>query len=183
MNKRSFNWTGVHMNNLAKIFFEKPTEEQHVRNIAKKLKISPTTASKYLKELEKKEILRSENKYRHLIFKANTESKTYKVLKRNHNIQKLYDSNLIKHLEEIYNEPEAIILFGSYSRAEDTEQSDIDLAIITTTKKEINLEKYEKKLGKKIQIFEITREEFKKMNKNLKNNIINGIILEGYIEL
>jgi predicted nucleotidyltransferase len=171
------------MNKIKYIFFKNPEKEHHVRHIAKQLNISPTSASKYLKELEKKEILTSEKKYGHLIFRANTESKKYQVLKRNNNILSLYDSGLINFLQKTYNYPEAIILFGSYSKGEDTSRSDIDLLIITPAKKEHKLEKFEKKLGRKIQIFEISKEELIKTNANLKNSWINGIVLEGYIEI
>lgn len=171
------------MNKVMALFFKKPNEEHHVRSIAKKFKISPTTASKYLKELEKKEIIKSEQKYNHLIFKANTESQNYRIIKRNHNVLQLYESGLINFLKKNYNEPETIILFGSYSKAEDTEESDIDILIITPLKKQINLEKFEKILGRNIQIFEISKRDFKKTNVNLKTSWINGIILEGHIEL
>jgi len=46
--------------------------------------------------------------------------------------------------------------------------------------KEINLEKFEKKIGHKIQIFVHSKNEIEKMkkdNKELLNNFINGIVI------
>ena len=168
---------------IKELFFKSPNKEFHVRSVAKLLDISPTSSSKYLKELENEKIIFSEKKYNHLIFKANTESKEYRVEKRNYNLKSLYDTKLISSLVKEYNHPEAIVLFGSYFKAEDNEESDIDILIISPLKKELDLQKYEKKLQRRIQLFTVSKEEFKKTNKNLKNNWINGIVLEGYIEI
>ena len=171
------------MDEIKELFLKKPNKEFHVRGIAKLLKISPTSASKHLKQLENEKLIVSEKKYGHLIFKADTESINYKVQKRNYNLNSIYNYKLINHLQKEYNQPEAIVLFGSYSRGEDTENSDIDLLIISPIKKELKLDKFEKKLERKIQLFVISKEEFKNTNINLKNNWINGIVLEGYIEI
>jgi hypothetical protein len=49
-------------------------------------------------------------------------------------------------------------------------------------KKQISLEKFEKILKRKIQVFQHKNlDEIK--NKNLANNIINGIILNNFIEV
>jgi len=71
-------------------------------------------------------------------------------------------------------------LFGSYSRGEDIENSDIDIAIIGR-KKQIDLTEFEKILNRKINI--ITFNNFKEIHKNLKENLFNGITLTGGIEL
>ena len=72
-----------------------------------------------------------------------------------------------------------IILFGSYSRGEDIEKSDIDIAL-DTKEKILELKEFEKKLNKKINIEFI---DFNKISKELRDNIINGIILSGYMQL
>ncbi|MBI2135854.1 nucleotidyltransferase domain-containing protein [Candidatus Woesearchaeota archaeon] len=70
----------------------------------------------------------------------------------------------------------AVILFGSYSRGEDIEGSDIDIAILTNKKLELNLERYNKKLERHINIHEILVE---KISAEFKANLWNGIVLEG----
>jgi len=70
-------------------------------------------------------------------------------------------------------------LFGSASIGEDTEQSDIDLYVDSKTK-ELNLEKYKKLLKRKINI--LYEEDFNKISPELKNNLINGVILKGYLK-
>ena len=83
-------------------------------------------------------------------------------------------------MEEQYGHPEAIILFGSYSRGEDTETSDIDLAVATTKKLSLNLTLYEKKLKRKISIHEITLE---KVSEEFLNNLANGLVITGYLKI
>lgn len=174
------------MDNITNIFIQQPNNEYHVREIARMLKISPTTTSKYLNNLKKEGLLISKKERSHLLFKANTENKSYKDLKLYHNIKNIRNSGLIKHLNKELNYPESIILFGSFKKATNTSTSDIDLFILTPTKKTLNLYKFEKILNHNIQLFIYSKKEFeilKKDNKELLNNIINGISLEGFLEV
>ena len=103
-----------------------------------------------------------------------------KVFKRIENLKFLYESGLYEFL---FNEfPGAtLFLFGSYSNGDDSANSDIDLAVIGLKERKINLEKFEKMFGKKIMLqFYLS---LKDINKNLRENILNGIILKGGVEL
>ena len=91
----------------------------------------------------------------------------------------LYNSGLTNYLWDKLS-PRAIILYGSSAKGESLEESDIDLFIIGKERK-INLEKFEKELGKKIHL--IFEDNPKKIPDELKNNLINGIILKGYLKL
>ena len=76
--------------------------------------------------------------------------------------------------------PETIILFGGYSKGTDAKTSDIDL-FIESKEEKLELEKFEVVLGRKIHpLFEIN---IKNLNKELLNNIINGIIVYGYVRI
>ena len=167
-------------------FIKEPEREFHVRELSKLLGKSPTTVSKYLKKYESDGILISKSKLNHLLFRANTESSRFKQIKLNYNLTSLNESGLIEYLTEKFNHPESIVLFGSFSKAEDNKNSDIDLLIISPKKKELDLGNYEKKLSHKIQLFIHSREEFesiKDKNKELFNNWINGIVVYGYLEV
>jgi predicted nucleotidyltransferase len=71
-------------------------------------------------------------------------------------------------------------LFGSTALGEDVRESDIDLCVISGDKK-LELAKFEGLLSRKINI--IFRKDFGKISKELKNNIINGIILKGHLKV
>ena len=77
-------------------------------------------------------------------------------------------------------------MFGSYSTATNTKESDVDLFIITNIKKEFNLNKYEALLKRRISLQIVTEKEFKTMkikNSELVNNLCNGITLAGKLEV
>jgi len=174
------------MDNILNFFIKEPEKQFHIRQISKLLGKSPTTISKYLKELKEKNILKSEKKLNHLLFKANVENKKFKQLKLNYNLNLLYGSGLIDYLVKELNYPEAIILFGSFAKAENSSVSDIDLLIISPSKKDIKLTNFEKRVGHKIQIFIHSKkdiEKIKEKNKELLNNWINGITLYGFWEV
>lgn len=174
------------MDRLLDFFIKEPEREFHVRELARLTKKSPTTISKYLTKLKKDKILISKRKLNHLLFKANIENKSFKDLKLSFNIRKIRDSGLINYINDQFNHPEAIILFGSFAKAENIPSSDIDILIISPSKKNINLQKYEKILQHSIQLFVHSKVEIDKMkikNKELLNNWINGIVLEGFWEI
>ena len=101
-------------------------------------------------------------------------------LKRVENLKMIYESGMVEFLEEKF-PGTVIILFGSYSYGEDTINSDIDIAVIGTKSKETDMVKFEKFLEREININ--TYQNIKGIHKNLKSNILNGIILVGRINL
>ncbi len=152
------------------------------RNLAQFLKVSATAISKSLQLLEKENLIKiKKDKYsKRLSIELNRDNKKVIELKRVENLRLIYESKLIEYLIEIF-PSSTVILFGSYSFGEDIYDSDIDIAIMGEKNKEINLNGFEKYLSKKISLE--FYDNFKEMNKNLKENILNGIVLKGGIEL
>ncbi len=163
-----------------KYFFISPTIKLRVRQIERELKIPLPSAIRYVKELEKEEILRKSETGNVVFYSGDRSSKNFLLEKKLFNIENLYSSGLIDFLITELSNP-VIIVFGSYSKGEDVEDSDIDLYIETPSKKEIKLEYFEKILKRKIQIFRHKKISEVK-NIDLANNIINGILLNGFIE-
>ena len=152
------------------------------REIALALKVSPTAVAKSLKSLEKERIiiLKRDKNTKPQEISLNFQNNKVFFIKRVENLRTIYESGLAEFLFE--NLPGAtIILFGSYSSGEDRFNSDIDIAVIGDTPKKINLSTCESKLNKKIMIQFF--ENFDKINKNLKESILNGIILKGSVKL
>ena len=167
-------------------FIREPEREFHVRELAKLMKKSPTTTSKHLSKLKKGCLLNSRKRLNHLLFKANTENPLFRTEKLAYNLRRMAESGLIGHLVQEYNNPEAIILFGSFAKAEDIPKSDIDLLVVTPIRKELNLKKFEKSLGHKILLFSHSKKDIEKMkskNKELLNSLVNGIVIEGLWEI
>ncbi|MBI3026708.1 nucleotidyltransferase domain-containing protein [Candidatus Woesearchaeota archaeon] len=97
----------------------------------------------------------------------------------------IYESNITKEINKVIDNPRAIILFGSYRKGDDTENSDIDLAVEVLDDKEIEILKfgvfpsfgYRKNVVVNLHIFSRN-----KIDLNLFANIANGIVLEGFLE-
>ena len=161
-------------------FFDNPTKEFNVRELAKLVGIVPATASKKLKELERKKILKYRKERILDLYKAYIDSAIYRDIKLYYTLTKIRESGIIEALDKQYIKP-TIILFGSNITGLDTETSDIDLAIISENTEEFKQKIfYEKKLGRELQVFIIKNiKELK--NPHLINNILNGIILQGEI--
>ena len=152
------------------------------RGVARMLKVSPTAIAKSIKGLEKYGLIKTEkSKTMNLIsIQFNGDNPQAIALKRVENLKLIYESGLVGFLEETF--PGCtIILFGSYSLGEDTEKSDIDVAIIGSKQKQINLIKFDQSLERTISINNY--EDMSEIDKNLKSNILNGITLSGVIEL
>jgi predicted nucleotidyltransferase len=101
-------------------------------------------------------------------------------LKRVDNLLQVYECGLVDFLDREF-AGATIILFGSYSKGEDSFNSDVDIAVIGRKPKSVELSKFEKQLGREININ--FYDSFNKINKHLRNNILNGIVLSGRVEL
>jgi len=149
-----------------------------VREYAKIIKVSPPTASKLLKSYYKEGLLAREKVRNYLFFHANNKSKQFIDFSRIYWSEKLRD--LLDYLEKKLTSP-TIILFGSLAKAEAKNDSDIDL-VIFAYKKELSLQKFEKKLKRGIQVYWFSSIGDIK-NKELAKNIINGYLLSGRLKL
>ena len=162
-------------------FFLNPTAKLRVREIERTLKVPLPSVIRYCKELEKEGIMKT-IKIGNVVFYTSDRTNTkYLLEKKFYNIKQIYSSHILDYLKETLSNP-IVIIFGSYAKGEDTETSDIDIYIKTLSKKNINLESFEKFLKRKIQIF-IYSDINKIPNKHLANNIINGITLNNYLEV
>ncbi|MDI6720893.1 MAG: nucleotidyltransferase domain-containing protein [Candidatus Aenigmarchaeota archaeon] len=163
----------------------------HVRQIAALLGMNHATAALALKNLEKKNVLRSMREGRNKKYSLNldnflaknyienTESvRTAIFFERHFIIKKM----LSEFVPSIFRET-PVILFGSYAKESFTRESDIDILLIKSDGEKNTvklLEEFGARHNKKIQIQKMTQEIFKKglMEKDplvseiVKNHII-----------
>ncbi len=163
------------------VFFKEPTREFSLKEIGKRSRLAHTSTKQNLTKLIRKKLVKKrEEKRGRRIFPYYSADRNEKFMKykKTHNHLELMESGVVEYIEERIM-PRCIVLFGSYQRGEDTEKSDIDL-FIEARQEEIELKKFEKKLQRKIQVH--FKERFNKYSPELKNNIINGTVLQGFLK-
>jgi len=169
---------------ILKPFFEEPNRKFSIRELSRILKVNHTTVRQHLNNLAKDRFLFSKKEGVYTFFRLiNSRKITY--LKLYYNLEKLRDSGLLEELERFFDLP-IIVVFGSFASATDDMTSDIDLCIITNVNKDFSFEKYGKKLNRKISIHKFTKAQWVKAKTSrpaLINNICNGIVLSGELEV
>jgi len=158
----------------------KAGEKLSQREIAKILKVSPTAVGNSIKRLKDSNLITLEKTKTINFISFNRDEPKAIELKRVENLKNVYLSGLSDYLK-VELAGSAVILFGSYSIGEDTNTSDIDIAVIDRKDKMLHLEEYEKALNRKINVNFYN--SWKNIHMHLKNNILNGILLHGSIEL
>lgn len=167
-------------NKILDLLYKKSSSSLNQRRIASLLNVSAPAVMKALPKLKKDNLINisKDRESGRLSISLNWENTLAK--KRVSNLKNIYESGLYKILENNF-PGAAIVLFGSYSRGDDTESSDIDIAVIGRKEKQLNLKNIEKILFRKINLNFYG--SWTKIHKNLKENICNGIILAGGVEL
>ena len=160
-----------------KLFFDSPEKKFHIREIARLVRLSAPGVINIIGKLKKEGLVIS-RKEKVVVNVQVAKTEDFRLLKRCYNIQNLNRSGIISFLRDRYEEPEAIVLFGSYSKGEDISTSDIDIAIVTQKALTLDIKKFEKKLKKKINIYEA---HIKTAEKEFMNELANGTVLHGYL--
>lgn len=164
---------------ILQVFFNWPRKDFQIRGISRLVKISQPSVINHLNFLLKERFIIKEKKGIYPSFKANRDNERFKLYKKLDLQTRLQETSLIT---DLYDNclPSVIILFGSASKGEDTEESDIDL-FVGAPQKRLNLDKYEKLLHRKINVF--YEGNFSRLTPEFKNNLVNGIVLKGYLKL
>ena len=163
---------------ILQVFFDSPNKKYQLRELSRVTKISLPSVKKHVEELLKQNLLKEVNNE---IYKGyiSSFSSIYKTLKRNDLLIRLEESGLIKELDKIFT-PNCLVVYGSAVEGKDDERGDIDI-FVQASKKNINLDKYEKMLNRKISL--LFESDIKKIDDTLKNSIANGIVLTGFLKV
>ena len=164
---------------LLRIFLQSPTESFRLRELSRIAELAPPSVQNYLEEFEKEGLIKSYKKRAVPFYQAQRDNKDFIFYQKLSTLYELHSSGLIDYLWDELS-PQAIILYGSHAKGEATEESDIDIFIIGKEKRP-DLAKFQKILNKEIHLMFDPNPE--KIPKELKNNLINGIVLKGYFEV
>ncbi|MFC1690592.1 nucleotidyltransferase family protein [Nanoarchaeota archaeon] len=164
---------------ILELFIEYSSRDFSIRGIARQLKLSHATVIKHIKDLVKLKLVKKKEDTLYPTYYANSENRKYKFYKKNYIIHEINESGLVNYLEEKLF-PSSLILFGSCSKGDFNQNSDIDI-FVESKESKLDLSIYEKKLKRKINL--LFEPNINKLSKELRNNIINGIILYGFIKI
>lgn len=158
-------------------FFRRPRHRFQLRELSRETNVSTPSIKNYLQEFKQENLVEEVEEGVYKGYRAKL-LEEFKLQKRLYNVEKLHEMGIVEEIEEKC-VPDAIVLFGSAAEGEDIEESDIDLLVVAK-EKELDLEDYEHKLNREINITFMTEQELKQ-NKELSNSVANGIVLSGYL--
>lgn len=164
---------------LLKVFLDDPLEEFGLRELGRLSGISPSSVINYLKEFGKEGLVKKFVKKQNPLYIARRDNLKFINFKKLSILYELEECGFLNFLEKELC-PNAIILYGSYSKGESVKESDVDIFVIGKEEK-IDISKFEKRLNREIHL--MFEEEPKKIPKEFKNNLANGIILRGYFNV
>lgn len=166
-------------------FFAYPAKEFTLSELCEQLKISKTTANTVVLELEKLKFLEHEvlgNLWR---IYANQKHPFFITLRIPFNLKSVYQSDILEWVVSNVPNARAVILFGSYRKGDDTEKSDVDIAVEVVGNKELEIVKlqasrmgYRENVHVNVHLF-----SRKKIDLNVFASIANGIVLQGFLEV
>ena len=159
---------------VAEVFFNEPTTVHFIREVGRKTSLSPTSVRLHMKRLEKSGFIMKKESRPFTGYVADRDNERFIYYKRLHNISTLFDVRQ-KIIDAIH--PKAIILFGSYFLGEDIEDSDIDIIVLSKASKEIDFQREEKYLHRKISVIKV--ENIEELERSVKRNVKKGLVIYG----
>ena len=175
-------------NRILEVLFKFPEKEFSLSDLAKEAGAAKANIGEILDEFQDMDLIKITKLTKIWRITANMLSGYFIRSKIVYNLNFIYTSGLVEFLNESYDNPKSIILFGSFRKGEDISGSDIDIAIekdefgeyevIRLVNREIK--EFGTQIGREIRIHQFNR---KNVDINVFNNIANGIVLLGFLEV
>ena len=158
-------------------FLNHPTQEIHLKELARKLNMSPRSIKIYCDEFEKEEIILCRRQGNLRLFSLNNENYVVREVKR------AYMAALLRELgiDKLSEKAISIAVYGSHASGEYDERSDLDILVIGKEVDKKLLLNISKKLGKDVQltIFPLQKWESIKNKDAFAKSILRNHILIG----
>ena len=170
-------------------FFSFPDMETGLNDLASRLEISKNTAKRVVNDLIEEDFLNRKiyGKAWNITCNKNHQyNHTKKVAFNLEIVFDAYNGGLKNHILQVVENAKSIILFGSYRKGDDTENSDIDIAVEVENNQEPkiiplgSIPKIGHRENVQVNLYTFCRN---KIDINLFSNIANGIVLEGFLEV
>jgi predicted nucleotidyltransferase len=164
---------------LLDLFYNYPSKQWHFEQLRRDSNFSRAQTNEWIKKLVNDHlIVRIKPKGNMPYYQANCLHPHYQNSKRLYALQGLHDSGLLDYLSSL-EKAEVIVIFGSFSRWDWYDKSDIDIFIYGNIG-HLSLGKYTSSLKREIQIFSGTgNDDLRQMGPALLRNILRGIVIKG----
>jgi len=167
-------------------FFAFPRTKIGITELARSIKSSKTATKQAVETLITKQAITREIAGKAWILLANQKNLYFSRKKIPYHFDKIYESGIVEAVRKAVPQARSIILFGSYRWGDDNEESDIDIAVEVLENKDMEIVRlgiieqlgYRKNIPVNIYIFSRN-----KIDLNLFANIVNGIVLDGFLEV
>ena len=167
-------------------FFAFPRTKIGLTELARSVKSSKTATKQAVETLITKQAITREIAGKAWILLANQKNLYFSRKKIPYHFDKIYESGIVEAIRKAVPQARSIILFGSYRWGDDNEESDIDIAVEVLENKDMEIVRlgiieqlgYRKNIPVNIYIFSRN-----KIDLNLFANIVNGIVLDGFLEV
>ena len=162
------------------LFFNYPTKHWHFAELVTESKLSRSRTNAWLKKLVKEQLIQRFKPKSKMPYYIATQSPKFKAEKKLFAMNQFVKTGFLEHLASLH--ATTIIIFGSFSRWDWSNESDIDVFIYGNAD---NFEKghFEKILHREIQVFHYSNiKSLKRLDSNVIPNIMAGIHIKGTIE-
>ncbi|HLC32270.1 MAG TPA: nucleotidyltransferase domain-containing protein [Candidatus Nanoarchaeia archaeon] len=166
-------------------FFAYPDSDWTFTEICEQTRTAKKTAMRIVDELFKNKFIKKNELGRSWRLMAETSNPAFVRHKITANFSQIYGSTLVDQIQEAYPQAKAIILFGSFRKGEDVPGSDLDIAVEIQGAQPPRIEQFSTMtfIGYRpnvpVNVLVFSRNA---IDINLFSNIVNGIVLDGFLE-
>lgn len=169
------------------LFYKDKGAKIHLRGIARNTELNENSVTRFLKQLEERQILHSEREGNLKKYSIKTNDFTYTIftyfdIKRFHSLPSMRKNAILYFLKELKEKPVITLLFGSTAKNNFNKHSDIDLLLIVNKKiptKEA--EDYaESQTGIRISCFQLEFKDFLLELKIKEDKVVQSALHTGY---
>ncbi|MFQ5884819.1 MAG: nucleotidyltransferase domain-containing protein [Thermoplasmata archaeon] len=165
-------------------FLKYPTTSFYVKELGRKLDVSPGSVSKAVRSFESSGLLRMEEKGLAHLYRLNDELPIATHLKIAYELIRIHAHKLVERFLSLDENVISIALYGSYATGEYDEKSDMDLLIITPTDRDTYpslVSELEEELGVKLSPQIVSLSGWQKLKR--EDRVFHASVLESHILL
>jgi len=164
------------------LFLKNPHIDYYLRETSRILDMDPMTIKRSLDMLVKDKFLIKFEEKNRILYRANLENPSLRYLKISYNLSFLQEKKIVEFIINKMKSVTSIMLFGSFAKGENDENSDIDIVVISQSRNKPTSEIAEL-LNKDVNLLNFTPSQWSKQSKINRafylDVIIDGIVLYG----